>query len=163
MPGVAAAWMVNRCCCAHRRKRSSHRRSQRRRTASSSSDPHQPYVCHRIPKYCRREGKYRKMAAAASPGSGSFTSSDWIVLRDGCLRCDEEGLRSLSYHPALNAILAVTSRGSIKVVDGTSGAVLQASALHGEDRGPSCPIESRFYDPDCRQLSCQLTLSKEPR
>uniref|UniRef100_H3CIY4 Dual E2 ubiquitin-conjugating enzyme/E3 ubiquitin-protein ligase BIRC6 n=1 Tax=Tetraodon nigroviridis TaxID=99883 RepID=H3CIY4_TETNG len=75
------------------------------------------------------------MAAAASPGSGSFTSSDWIVLRDGCLRCDEEGLRSLSYHPALNAVLAVTSRGSIKVVDGTSGAILQASALHAKPGG----------------------------
>lgn len=80
------------------------------------------------------------MAAAASPGSGSSpgsglsASSDWIVVRDGCLRCDEEGLRSLSYHPALNAILAVTSRGSIKVIDGTSGAILQASALHGETR-----------------------------
>lgn len=68
-------------------------------------------------------------AAGASPGS-----PDWVVLRDGCLRCDEEGLRSLSYHPALNAILAVTSRGSIKVIDGTSGAILQASALHGELR-----------------------------
>lgn len=74
------------------------------------------------------------MAAAASPGSGSSASSDWIVVRDGCLRCDEEGLRSLSYHPALNAILAVTSQGSIKVIDGTSGAILQASALHGEHR-----------------------------
>uniref|UniRef100_A0A8P4K7V8 Dual E2 ubiquitin-conjugating enzyme/E3 ubiquitin-protein ligase BIRC6 n=1 Tax=Dicentrarchus labrax TaxID=13489 RepID=A0A8P4K7V8_DICLA len=77
----------------------------------------------------------RGMAAAASPGSGSSTSSDWIVLRDGCLRCDEEGLRSLSYHPALNAILAVTSRGSIKVIDGTSGAILQASALHAKPGG----------------------------
>ncbi|XP_028983369.1 baculoviral IAP repeat-containing protein 6 isoform X2 [Betta splendens] len=75
------------------------------------------------------------MAAAASPGSGSSTCSDWIVLRDGCLRCDEEGLRSLSYHPALNAILAVTSRGSIKVIDGTSGAILQASALHAKPCG----------------------------
>uniref|UniRef100_A0A3P9CRY8 Dual E2 ubiquitin-conjugating enzyme/E3 ubiquitin-protein ligase BIRC6 n=1 Tax=Maylandia zebra TaxID=106582 RepID=A0A3P9CRY8_9CICH len=75
------------------------------------------------------------MAAAASPGSGSSTSSDWIVLRDGCLRCDEEGLLSLSYHPALNAILAVTSRGSIKVIDGTSGAILQASALHAKPGG----------------------------
>uniref|UniRef100_A0A3Q3LP29 Dual E2 ubiquitin-conjugating enzyme/E3 ubiquitin-protein ligase BIRC6 n=1 Tax=Mastacembelus armatus TaxID=205130 RepID=A0A3Q3LP29_9TELE len=73
------------------------------------------------------------MAAAASPGSGS--SSDWIVLRDGCLRCDEEGLRSLSYHPALNAILAITSRGNIKVIDGTSGAILQASALHAKPGG----------------------------
>uniref|UniRef100_A0A673KPC9 Dual E2 ubiquitin-conjugating enzyme/E3 ubiquitin-protein ligase BIRC6 n=1 Tax=Sinocyclocheilus rhinocerous TaxID=307959 RepID=A0A673KPC9_9TELE len=73
----------------------------------------------------------RKMAAAAaSPGS-----PDWVVLRDGCLRCDEEGLRSLSYHPALNAILAVTSRGSIKVIDGTSGAILQASALHAKPGG----------------------------
>ncbi|KAM6916345.1 dual E2 ubiquitin-conjugating enzyme/E3 ubiquitin-protein ligase BIRC6 isoform 2-T2 [Xenentodon cancila] len=73
------------------------------------------------------------MAAAASPGSS--TSSDWVVLRDGCLRCDDEGLRSLSYHPALNAILAVTSRGSIKVIDGTSGAILQASALHAKPGG----------------------------
>ncbi|XP_016428418.1 baculoviral IAP repeat-containing protein 6-like [Sinocyclocheilus rhinocerous] len=70
------------------------------------------------------------MAAAASPGS-----PDWVVLRDGCLRCDEEGLRSLSYHPALNAILAVTSRGSIKVIDGTSGAILQASAMHAKPGG----------------------------
>ncbi|XP_066552631.1 baculoviral IAP repeat-containing protein 6 isoform X3 [Amia ocellicauda] len=75
------------------------------------------------------------MAAAASPGSCSSASSDWIVLRDGCLRCDEEGLRSLSYHPALNAILAVTSRGSIKVIDGTSGAILQASALRAKPGG----------------------------
>ncbi|XP_030643061.1 baculoviral IAP repeat-containing protein 6 [Chanos chanos] len=75
------------------------------------------------------------MAAAASPGSCSSTSSDWVVLRDGCLRCDEEGLRSLSYHPALNAILAVTSRGSIKVIDGTSGATLQASALRAKPGG----------------------------
>lgn len=86
------------------------------------------------------------MAAAASPGSGSSTSSDWIVLRDGCLRCDEEGLRSLSYHPALNAILAVTSRGSIKVIDGTSGAILQASALHGKYL---CPLSS----PDTNSFS----------
>ncbi|XP_074501768.1 dual E2 ubiquitin-conjugating enzyme/E3 ubiquitin-protein ligase BIRC6 isoform X2 [Sebastes fasciatus] len=75
------------------------------------------------------------MAAAASPGSGSSSSSDWVVVRDGCLRCDEEGLRSLSYHPALNAILAVTSRGSIKVIDGTSGTILQASALHAKPGG----------------------------
>ncbi|XP_018580423.1 baculoviral IAP repeat-containing protein 6 isoform X3 [Scleropages formosus] len=75
------------------------------------------------------------MAAAASPGSCSSASSDWVVLRDGCLRCDEEGLCSLSYHPALNAILAVTSRGSIKVIDGTSGAVLQASSLHEKPGG----------------------------
>lgn len=75
------------------------------------------------------------MAAAASPGLGSSSSSDWSVLRDGCLRCDAEGLRSLCYHPALNAILAVTSRGSIKVIDGTSGAILQASALHAKPGG----------------------------
>lgn len=86
----------------------------------------------------------RKMAAAAAAASGSGCSSaagagagaagvsEWLVLRDGCMRCDADGLHSLSYHPALNAILAVTSRGTIKVIDGTSGATLQASALSGE-------------------------------
>ncbi|XP_055083393.1 baculoviral IAP repeat-containing protein 6 isoform X2 [Periophthalmus magnuspinnatus] len=69
------------------------------------------------------------MAAAAS------SSSDWSVLRDGCLRCDAEGLRSLCYHPALNAILAVTSRGSITVIDGTSGAILRQSALNASPGG----------------------------
>uniref|UniRef100_A0AAV2JLI0 Dual E2 ubiquitin-conjugating enzyme/E3 ubiquitin-protein ligase BIRC6 n=1 Tax=Knipowitschia caucasica TaxID=637954 RepID=A0AAV2JLI0_KNICA len=69
------------------------------------------------------------MAASAS------CSSDWSVQRDGCLRADSEGLRSLSYHPALNAILAVTSRDSITVIDGTSGAILQASALHATPGG----------------------------
>lgn len=72
------------------------------------------------------------MAAAGAAACGSSESSEWILVTDGRLRCDEEGLRSLSYHPSLNAILAVTSRGSIKVIDGTSGAILQASVLHGE-------------------------------
>lgn len=98
------------------------------------------------------------MAAAASPGSGSSTSSDWIVLRDGCLRCDEEGLRSLSYHPALNAILAVTSRGSIKVIDGTSGAILQSSALQGKHLCPlASPVtNSLIYEKPTSD--CQITL-----
>lgn len=97
------------------------------------------------------------MAAAASPGSGSSTSSDWIVLRDGCLRCDEEGLRSLSYHPALNAILAVTSRGSIKVIDGTSGAILQASALHGKLRCPLSAPHTNSLNFDKPATDCQQT------
>jgi baculoviral IAP repeat-containing protein 6 len=71
-------------------------------------------------------------SAAAAVGAGAAGVSEWLVLRDGCLRCDADGLHSLSYHPALNAILAVTSRGTIKVIDGTSGATLQASALSGE-------------------------------
>lgn len=77
-------------------------------------------------------------AAASGPGcssaagAGAAGVSEWLVLRDGCMRCDADGLHSLSYHPALNAILAVTSRGTIKVIDGTSGATLQASALSGE-------------------------------
>ncbi|KAF4794922.1 hypothetical protein TURU_097406 [Turdus rufiventris] len=69
-------------------------------------------------------------AAAAGPGPGPG-SCEWLLLRDGCLRCDADGLCSLCYHPALNAILAVTARGAIKVIDGTSGATLQASALGG--------------------------------
>lgn len=74
-------------------------------------------------------------SSAAGAGAGAAGASEWVVLRDGCMRCDPEGLHSLSYHPALNAILAVTSRGTIKVIDGTSGATLQASALSGECAG----------------------------
>lgn len=96
------------------------------------------------------------MAAAASPGSS--TSSDWIVVRDGCLRCDEEGLRSLSYHPALNAILAVTSRGSIKVIDGTSGAILQASALHGKYRSSLSSPDNNTFSFDKPNTVCQQTV-----
>uniref|UniRef100_A0A7N9CYR3 Dual E2 ubiquitin-conjugating enzyme/E3 ubiquitin-protein ligase BIRC6 n=1 Tax=Macaca fascicularis TaxID=9541 RepID=A0A7N9CYR3_MACFA len=87
----------------------------------------------------------RKMAAAAAAasgpgcssaaGSGAAGVSEWLVLRDGCMHCDADGLHSLSYHPALNAILAVTSRGTIKVIDGTSGATLQASALSAKPGG----------------------------
>uniref|UniRef100_A0ACB8GB33 Uncharacterized protein n=1 Tax=Sphaerodactylus townsendi TaxID=933632 RepID=A0ACB8GB33_9SAUR len=66
----------------------------------------------------------------ASTGAGPGLC-EWLLLRDGCLRCDADGLCSLCYHPALNAILAVTARGAIKVIDGTSGATLQASALNG--------------------------------
>ncbi|KAL7987488.1 hypothetical protein Chor_006407, partial [Crotalus horridus] len=51
------------------------------------------------------------------------------------MRCDADGLCSLCYHPALNAILAVTARGAIKVIDGTSGATLQASALNAKPGG----------------------------
>ncbi|XP_029891174.1 baculoviral IAP repeat-containing protein 6 isoform X11 [Aquila chrysaetos chrysaetos] len=86
-------------------------------------------------------------AAAAPAGAGSGPgpgpgpvsagpgSCEWLLLRDGCLRCDADGLCSLCYHPALNAILAVTARGAIKVIDGTSGATLQASALNAKPGG----------------------------
>ncbi|XP_074899222.1 dual E2 ubiquitin-conjugating enzyme/E3 ubiquitin-protein ligase BIRC6 isoform X7 [Buteo buteo] len=73
------------------------------------------------------------------PGPGPMSagpgSCEWLLLRDGCLRCDADGLCSLCYHPALNAILAVTARGAIKVIDGTSGATLQASALNAKPGG----------------------------
>lgn len=75
-------------------------------------------------------------AGAGTAGAGAAGVSEWLVLRDGCMSCDADGLHSLSYHPALNAILAVTSRGTIKVIDGTSGATLQASALSGERGTP---------------------------
>ncbi|XP_075268839.1 dual E2 ubiquitin-conjugating enzyme/E3 ubiquitin-protein ligase BIRC6 isoform X6 [Opisthocomus hoazin] len=78
-------------------------------------------------------------AAPAGPGPGPVSagpgSCEWLLLRDGCLRCDADGLCSLCYHPALNAILAVTARGAIKVIDGTSGATLQASALSAKPGG----------------------------
>ncbi|XP_055671872.1 baculoviral IAP repeat-containing protein 6 isoform X6 [Falco biarmicus] len=78
-------------------------------------------------------------AVPAGPGPGPVSagpgSCEWLLLRDGCLRCDADGLCSLCYHPALNAILAVTARGAIKVIDGTSGATLQASALNAKPGG----------------------------
>ncbi|KAM6279965.1 dual E2 ubiquitin-conjugating enzyme/E3 ubiquitin-protein ligase BIRC6 isoform 6-T6 [Porphyrio hochstetteri] len=78
-------------------------------------------------------------AAPAPSGPGPVSagpgSCEWLLLRDGCLRCDADGLCSLCYHPALNAILAVTARGAIKVIDGTSGATLQASALNAKPGG----------------------------
>ncbi|XP_068795504.1 baculoviral IAP repeat-containing protein 6 isoform X13 [Struthio camelus] len=78
-------------------------------------------------------------AAPAGPGPGPVSAGpgpcEWLLLRDGCLRCDADGLCSLCYHPALNAILAVTARGAIKVIDGTSGATLQASALNAKPGG----------------------------
>ncbi|XP_061221873.1 baculoviral IAP repeat-containing protein 6 isoform X8 [Neopsephotus bourkii] len=79
------------------------------------------------------------VAAPAGAGPGPVSagpgSCEWLLLRDGCLRCDADGLCSLCYHPALNAILAVTARGAIKVIDGTSGATLQASALNAKPGG----------------------------
>ncbi|XP_078085695.1 dual E2 ubiquitin-conjugating enzyme/E3 ubiquitin-protein ligase BIRC6 isoform X6 [Mustelus asterias] len=72
------------------------------------------------------------MAAAAGAGAGP--ESDWLLTRDGCLSC-EEGLRSLAYHPSLNAILAVTNRSTVKVIDGTSGTVLQVSRLNAKPGG----------------------------
>ncbi|XP_034964150.2 baculoviral IAP repeat-containing protein 6 isoform X3 [Zootoca vivipara] len=69
---------------------------------------------------------------STGPGPGLC---EWLLLRDGCLRCDADGLCSLCYHPALNAILAVTAHGAIKVIDGTSGATLQASALSAKPGG----------------------------
>lgn len=98
-------------------------------------------------------------AAASGPGcssaagAGAAGVSEWLVLRDGCMRCDADGLHSLSYHPALNAILAVTSRGTIKVIDGTSGATLQASALSGEcaaTPGGGRARRGRSRAPGCR-------------
>ncbi|XP_029449757.1 baculoviral IAP repeat-containing protein 6 isoform X2 [Rhinatrema bivittatum] len=77
----------------------------------------------------------RQLPRADMAVAATASTSDWLVFRDGCLRCDDEGLSSLSYHPALNAILAVSSGGGIKVIDGTSGAVLQASALHAKPGG----------------------------
>ncbi|XP_044308535.1 baculoviral IAP repeat-containing protein 6 isoform X5 [Varanus komodoensis] len=73
---------------------------------------------------------------STGPGAGPGPSlCEWLLLRDGRLRCDADGLCSLCYHPALNAILAVTARGAIKVIDGTSGATLQASALNAKPGG----------------------------
>ncbi|XP_078504877.1 dual E2 ubiquitin-conjugating enzyme/E3 ubiquitin-protein ligase BIRC6 isoform X4 [Lissotriton helveticus] len=98
---------------------------------------------HRGPGRGRPSSAAGRMAAVGGPGGSGGASEGGgggggqatLLVRDGCLRCDEEGLYSLSYHPALNAILAVTSRGSVKVIDGTSGALLQQATGLSEKSG----------------------------
>lgn len=97
---------------------------------------------HRGPGRGRPSSAAGRMAAVGGPGGsggapegGGGGGQATLLVRDGCLRCDEEGLYSLSYHPALNAILAVTSRGSVKVIDGTSGALLQQATGLSEKSG----------------------------
>ncbi|XP_078714316.1 dual E2 ubiquitin-conjugating enzyme/E3 ubiquitin-protein ligase BIRC6 isoform X2 [Lampetra fluviatilis] len=63
-----------------------------------------------------------------------MAAAEWVVTSDGCLRC-EEGLHGLAYHPSLNAVLAVTRSATVKVIDGTSGALLQVSGLNAKAGG----------------------------
>ncbi|XP_066849996.1 baculoviral IAP repeat-containing protein 6 isoform X6 [Anser cygnoides] len=100
--------------------------------ASCSSAPAPPAGPGPGPGHGSGSGPAPASSSSSSSGPGPC---EWLLLRDGCLRCDAEGLRSLCYHPALNAILAVTARGAIKVIDGTSGATLQASALNAKPGG----------------------------
>ncbi|XP_038601850.1 LOW QUALITY PROTEIN: baculoviral IAP repeat-containing protein 6 [Tachyglossus aculeatus] len=109
--------------------------------ASASSPPHPPPAPAPPPPpsagcsgWSARWG-CRPAAAASSSSSPPSSVPEWSVVRDGRLRGDADGLHSLAYHPALNAILAVTARGDIRVIDGTSGATLQASKLAAKPGG----------------------------
>ena len=57
-------------------------------------------------------------------------SEDWFVGEDGCLSVGEP-TDSVTYHSALNTILVVSKEPSVKVIDVTSGFVLQSSNVSG--------------------------------
>ena len=58
-------------------------------------------------------------------------SDEWFVGEDGCLSVGQP-TQSVTYHPSLNVILVVTKESTVKVLDVTSGSLLQSSDLSGK-------------------------------
>ena len=56
---------------------------------------------------------------------------EWFVGEDGCLSVGQP-TTGLTYHSNLNTVLVTTKEPSIKVVDVTSGSILQSSNLSGK-------------------------------
>ena len=54
----------------------------------------------------------------------------WFVGEDGCLSVGE-AVHSVTYHSTLNTILVSTKEPTVKVIDVTSGSVLQSCNLTG--------------------------------
>jgi len=57
-------------------------------------------------------------------------SEEWLVGEDGCLSVGQP-TDSVTYHSTLNTILVVTKEPAVKVLDATSGSVLQSSNVSG--------------------------------
>lgn len=57
-------------------------------------------------------------------------SDEWFVVEDGCLSIGQP-IENVTYHSALNTILVSTKEPSIKILDVTSGSILQTSDLSG--------------------------------
>ena len=63
--------------------------------------------------------------------SMAATDRQWYVTEDGCLSVGEN-VTSVTYHSSLNSILLTTNEPSLKILDATSGVLLQKSNLSGE-------------------------------
>ena len=57
-------------------------------------------------------------------------NDEWFVSEDGCLSVGEP-VQGVTYHSTLNTILVSTKEPTVKVIDVTSGSVLQSSNLTG--------------------------------
>ena len=58
-------------------------------------------------------------------------SDEWFVGEDGCLSVGKP-TDGVTYHSTLNTILVATKEPAVRVLDVTSGLVLQSSDLSGE-------------------------------
>lgn len=57
-------------------------------------------------------------------------TEEWFVGEDGCISVGEP-TASVTYHSSLNTIIVVTKEPALKVIDVTSGSLLQKSNLSG--------------------------------
>lgn len=62
------------------------------------------------------------------------TDKQWFVGEDGCLSVGET-VTGVTYHSSLNSIILTTKEPSLKILDATSGIVLQKSDLSGKVLG----------------------------
>ena len=65
-----------------------------------------------------------------------MADSEWFVGEDGCLSVGEP-VHSVTYHSTLNTILVSTKEPTVKVIDVTSGSVLQSCNLTCRSFSPS--------------------------
>ncbi|XP_077994932.1 dual E2 ubiquitin-conjugating enzyme/E3 ubiquitin-protein ligase BIRC6-like isoform X2 [Glandiceps talaboti] len=63
-----------------------------------------------------------------------MAAMEWSVSQDGCLSVGEQTC-SVTFHPKLNTVLAVTHDSTVQVIDVNSGVVLQKSTLSGKPGG----------------------------
>ena len=64
-------------------------------------------------------------------GNKMADSDEWFVGEDGCLSVGKP-TDGVTYHSTLNTILVATKEPALRVLDVTSGLVLQGSDLSGE-------------------------------
>ncbi|ELT93547.1 hypothetical protein CAPTEDRAFT_223860 [Capitella teleta] len=58
-------------------------------------------------------------------------SDDWFVSEDGCISIGQPS-KAVAYHPNLNAILVTTKEPALRILDVTSGSLLQTSSLSAD-------------------------------